>query len=163
MKEIVKIRNLKKNSHLPFIFSIFQKYDLDFIPKIIEWDDTSYTYEYVDGLILNDNPHFQPWNITQKSILQIKIAMDDIWKKLYHISLKELKKGHFLWHDDLHVNNVIWKEGSKGYKLVLIDIDSFCISKHVPICYLHNHLFGIMEEYNRKKIMDEMALFGNEY
>ena len=81
MKEIVKIRNLKKNSHLPFIFSIFQRYDLNFIPKIIEWGDTGYTYEYVDGLTLNYHPSFQPYKINQKSILQIKIAMDDIWKK----------------------------------------------------------------------------------
>ena len=159
MKEINKIRNLKENPHLPFIFSIFQKYDLNFIPKIIEWGNVGYTYEYVDGLTLNYHPSFQPYKITQQNILRIQIAMNDIWKKLYFISLKELKKGHFLWHDDLHVNNIIWHHD----KLILLDIDSFCISKHVPICYLHNHLFGELEEYNRKKIMDEGALFSNEY
>ena len=91
----------------------------------------------------------------------LSINYEDLEKvmEVLEKSLKELKKGHFLWHDDLHVNNIIWHHD----KLILLDIDSFCISKHVPICYLHNHLFGQMEEYNRKNIMDEGALFGNEY
>ena len=71
--EIFKRRNLKKDVHLPFIFSIFQKYDLDFIPKITEWDDDGYTYEYVDGLTINNDDRFQPINITQKNILEIKV------------------------------------------------------------------------------------------
>ena len=49
MNAITKKRNLAEDTHLPYIFSILNKYDLDFIPKIIEWDNEGYTYEYVVG------------------------------------------------------------------------------------------------------------------
>ena len=140
------------------IFPILEKYELDFIPKILEWNDEGYRYEYIDEMTLQYSMNHDMY-VTQKNILEMKMAMDDIWKKLYQISIENLKEGHFLWHDDPHVKNVIWKDD----KLILLDIDSFCISKHVPICYLNNKLFGELEEYSRKKIMNEGALFGNEY
>ena len=148
-----KQRNLAEDVHLKLIFSILQKYDLNFILKIIKYNDEGYTYEYVDGLTINNDDRFQPKNITQKNILEIKMAMDDIWKKLYQISIENLKEGYFLWHDDPHLNNMIWKDDTK--ELILLDIDSFCISNYVPICFLYNKIFGELTEFSRKKLMND--------
>ena len=72
MNAITKKRNLAEDTHLPYIFSILNKYDLDFIPKIIEWDNEGYTYEYVVGKTIPDYYNFHEKNISQKDILKIK-------------------------------------------------------------------------------------------
>ena len=152
MNAITKKRNLAEDIHLPYIFSILNKYDLDFIPKIIEWDNEGYTYEYVVGKTIKDDYSFHGKNISQNDILKVKISLDDIWKKLYQISIENLKEGYFLFHDDLSTNNMIWKDD----KLILLDIDSFCISSYVPIDYLYNKTLGHLTEMYRKiKIIDD--------
>ena len=152
MNAITKKRNLAEDIHLPYIFSILNKYDLDFIPKIIEWDNEGYTYEYVVGKTIKDDYSFHGKNISQNDILKVKISLDDIWKKLYQISIENLKEGYFLFHDDLSTNNMIWKDD----KLILLDIDSFCISSYVPIDYLYNKTLGELTEMYRKiKIIDD--------
>ncbi len=152
MNAITKKRNLAEDTHLPYIFSILNKYDLDFIPKIIEWDNEGYTYEYVVGKTIKDDYSFHGKNISQNDILKVKISLDDIWKKLYQISIENLKEGYFLFHDDLSTNNMIWKDD----KLILLDIDSFCISSYVPIDYLYNKTLGHLTEMYRKiKIIDD--------
>ena len=152
MNAITNKRNLAEDIHLPYIFSILNKYDLDFIPKIIEWDNEGYTYEYVVGKTIKDDYNFHEKNISQKDILKIKMALDDIWKKLYQISIENLKEGYFLFHDDLSTNNMIWKDD----KLILLDIDSFCISSYVPVDYLYNKTLGELTEMYRKiKIIDD--------
>ena len=152
MNAITKKRNLAEDIHLPYIFSILNKYDLDFIPKIIEWDNEGYTYEYVVGKTIKDDYSFHGKNISQNDILKVKMALDDIWKKLYQISIENLKEGYFLFHDDLSTNNMIWKDD----KLILLDIDSFCISSYVPVDYLYNKTLGHLTEMYRKiKIIDD--------
>ncbi len=152
MNAITKKRNLAEDIHLPYIFSILNKYDLDFIPKIIEWDNEGYTYEYVVGKTIKDDYSFHGKNISQNDILKVKISLDDIWKKLYQISIENLKEGYFLFHDDLSTNNMIWKDD----KLILLDIDSFCISSYVPVDYLYNKTLGELTEMYRKiKIIDD--------
>jgi tRNA A-37 threonylcarbamoyl transferase component Bud32 len=149
MNAITKKRNLAEDYHLPYIFSILNKYDLDFIPNIIEWDNEGYTYEYVVGKIIKDDYSFHGKNISQNDILKVKMALDDIWKKLYQISIENLKEGYFLFHDDLSTNNMIWKDD----KLILLDIDSFCISSYVPVDYLYNKILGELTEIYRKKMI----------
>ena len=35
-------------------FPIFDEYELDFMPKIIEWNDEGYRYKYVDGVNIRE-------------------------------------------------------------------------------------------------------------
>ena len=89
MAAITKKRNLEEDTHLPYIFSILNTYDLDFIPKIIEWNNEGYTYEYVSGKTIKDDYSFHGKNISQNDILKVKMALDDIWKKLYQLNYLE--------------------------------------------------------------------------
>ncbi len=121
-------------SQYKIIFPILKKYKLDFIPKIIKWNDLGYRYEYVDGFTISDN--FKKENyLNQKMILEIKIAWDDICKKLYQISIENFDD-EFLWFNDPSIGNLIWKDNSK--ELILLDLDSFCIGEYVPISYINN-------------------------
>ena len=121
-------------SQYKIIFPILKKYKLDFIPKIIKWNDLGYRYEYVDGFTISDN--FKKENyLNQKMILEIKIAWDDICKKLYQISIENFDD-EFLWFNDPSIGNLIWKDDSK--ELILLDLDSFCIGEYVPISYINN-------------------------
>jgi len=139
--------------HLNQIFSILEQDDVNFIPKIVNWGDDGFTYEYVHGITIMDELELKKRVYSQKEILEIKIAWDNIWKKLYQMSIDNLPDGDFLWHDDPHLSNMIWKNDTK--ELILLDINSFCISKYIPICYCYNKMFGILDELLRKQVMME--------
>ena len=125
------------------IFPILEKYELDFIPKILEWNNEGYRYEYIDEFTLLD--FIQHHKITQKMILEMKMAMDDIWKKLYQISIENLEDDKFLWHNDPHLDNLIWKDDTK--ELILLDVDSFSMGKYVPISYVNNLFIQQLESH----------------
>jgi hypothetical protein len=118
-------------------FPILTKYKFNFIPKILEWNDEGYRYEYVDGVTIQESLDdlTGPVKLTQKLIFEMKIAMDDIWKKLYQISIENLND-EFLWYRDPHLGNLIWKNDTK--ELILLDIDSFQITKYIPISNMNN-------------------------
>jgi len=143
-------------SKYEIVFPILEKYELNFIPKILEWNNEGYTYEYINNdtllkYLLLDN------TINQKFILEIKFAMDDIWKKLYQISIENLKNNHFLFYNDPHLDNLIWKNDSK--ELILLDVDSITIGKYIPISYLNNLMMQQLEHH----IIKQNWLFKNEY
>jgi len=125
-------------------FPIFEKYELDFIPKILEWNNEGYRYEYIDEMTLQQSMDHGRY-VNQKNILEMKMAMDDIWKILYQISIENLKDGQFLWYNDPHLDNLIWKNDSK--KLILLDIDSFEIGKYVPISWVSNLFMQQLETH----------------
>ena len=126
------------------IFPILEKYELDFIPKILEWNNEGYRYEYIDEMTLQQSMDHGRY-VNQKNILEMKMAMDDIWKILYQISIENLKDGQFLWYNDPHLDNLIWKNDSK--KLILLDIDSFEIGKYVPISWVSNLFIQQLETH----------------
>jgi len=124
--------------------------ELDFIPKILELNKEGYRYEWVNGLTIKEQIDNGSLIITQKLILEMKMAMDDIWKKLYKISTDTYGDNDmFLFHGDQHLGNVIWRDDSK--ELILIDIDSFQFKSYVPISYLNNVFIQQLENYLRWK------------
>ena len=132
------------NSHYKITFPIFDEYEFDFLPNVLGWNDEGYMYEYIDKPTIIKS--IQATNIiNQKMILEIKMAMDDIWKILYQISIENLKDGQFLWYNDPHLDNLIWKNDSK--KLILLDIDSFEIGKYVPISWVSNLFMQQLETH----------------
>ena len=126
-------------------FPIFDEYELDFMPKILEWNDEGYRYKYVDGVNIREYL-LDDWEgsakLTQKMIFEMKIAMDDIWKKLYQISIEKLN-GEFLWYGDPISENLIWNDDTK--KLTLLDLDSFEITTYVPISDMTNRFIQQFE------------------
>lgn len=124
--------------------------ELDFIPKILEFNKEGYRYEWVDGLTIKEQIDNGSLIISQKLILEMKMAMDDIWKKLYKISMDTYGDNNmFLFHGDQHLGNVIWRDDSK--ELILIDIDSFQFKSYIPISYLNNVFIQQLENYLRWK------------
>ena len=140
------------NSHYQITFPIFEKYELDFLPKLLEWNDEGYIYEYINKPTIIKS--IQATNIiNQKMILEIKMAMDDIWKQLYQISIKNLEEDYFLWYNDPHLDNLIWLDDSK--KLILLDIDCFEVGKCVPISFMNNFLIQNLESQFIQRILCE--------
>ena len=135
--------------------SILKYYEaeLDFIPKILEYNKEGYRYEWIYGMSIREAVDTDTLKLNQKMIFEMKMAMDDIWKKLYkvsidmdgHLILKILYSNQFLWHGDQHLGNTIWRDDSK--ELILIDIDSFVILPYIPLSYLNNVFIQQLENY----------------
>ena len=130
------------------LLPLIQKYKLDFLPKIVDYNEDGYTYEWVDGQTLKEEIDNGVLKLTQKKILEMKIAMDDIWKKFYQISIEnkddEIFGGNgFLYHGDPWLGNVIWNDDTKEFKF--IDIDSLSIAEFVPLTQLNNMFFQHLE------------------
>jgi len=126
------------------VMPLLDEYEFDFLPKIVGWNNHGYMYEYIDKPTINDYIAATD-DISQQMILEIKMAMDDIWKELYKISLKHLNEGDFLYYNDPNLDNLIWDVNTK--KLILLDIDSFEIGKVVPISFLNNYLIQNLESH----------------
>ena len=141
------------------LLPLIQKYELDFLPKILDYNENGYRYEFVDGKTLKEEIDNGILKLTQKMILEMKIAMDDIWKKFYDISIEnkddEIFGGNgFLYHGDPWLGNVIWKDDSKELKF--IDIDSLSIAEFIPLTQLNNmffqHLETLLMTQNKNKL-----------
>ena len=62
------------------LLPLIQRYELDFLPKIVDYNENGYRYEFVDGQTLKEEID-NGMKINQKMIYEMKIAMDIIWKK----------------------------------------------------------------------------------
>ena len=129
------------------LLPLIQKYELDFLPKIVDYNENGYRYEYVDGETLKEEID-HGMKINQKMIYEMKIAMDNIWKRFYQISIEnkddELFGGNgFLYHGDPWLGNAIWNDETKELKF--IDIDSLSIADFVPMTQLNNMFFQHLE------------------
>ena len=129
------------------LLPLVKKYDLDFLPKIVDFNENGYRYEFVNGKTIKEEVD-NGMKINQKIIFEMKISMDDIWKRFYHISIEnkdnELFKGNgFLYHGDPWISNAIWNNDTK--KLKFIDLDSLTIAEYVPLTQLNNIFFQHLE------------------
>ena len=129
------------------LLPLIAKYKLNFLPKIVDYNENGYRYEFVDGKTLKEEID-HGMKLTQKMILEMKIAMDDIWKKFYQISIEnkddEIFGGNgFLYHGDPWLGNVIWNDDTKEFKF--IDIDSLSIAEFIPLTQLNNMFFQHLE------------------
>ena len=129
------------------LLPLIAKYELDFLPKIVDYNENGYRYEFVEGKTIKEEID-QGMKVNQKMILEMKIAMDDIWKRFYDISIEntdnELFKGNrFLYHGDPWLGNVIWNNDNKKFKF--IDLDSLSIAEFVPLTQLNNIFFQHLE------------------
>ena len=133
-----------------FVLPILKKYDLDFFPKIYDIKSDGYEYEYIDGLTLEE--YIREGNkITQIDIIEMKIQLDRVFKILYEISLKEkdILYNKIMWYHDPIESNIIWDFEKK--KLTLIDLDSVCFAKRIPISYINNLFLQPLEYELHKK------------
>jgi len=107
------------------IIDILATYDFDFFPKLLAWDENGYSYEYVEGTVLNDyvaSDSPRHMDLTMQFIYELKIAMDKIHEELYHASMEQWNGKQWLYHRDLWLGNLVWNHELK--KLKIIDIDS---------------------------------------
>jgi len=129
------------------LLPLIQKYDLDFLPKIIDYNEKGYTYQFVDGTTLKEELDNGVLRLTQKMIYEMKIAMDNISKVFYEISIEnkddELFNNGFLYHGDPWIGNAIWNDDTK--KFIFIDIDSLSIAEFIPLTQLNNMFFQHLE------------------
>jgi|TARA_Y100000310_G_scaffold281590_1_gene302170 hypothetical protein len=149
-------KKTKGHSKHMTLFPILKKYELDFFPKILDYNKSGYRYRYVDGTTIKSGLNNGTITLTMSMILEIKMAMDNIWKKFYQISKENLKDGHFFWYNDPNLNNLIWKDDTK--KLILLDIDCLNIGNYIPLAYVNNFFYQQLEihfirarDHNMKK------------
>ena len=129
------------------LLPLIAKYDLDFLPKIVDYNKNGYRYEFVDGKTIKEEVD-NGMKITQKMIFEMKMSMDDIWRRFYNISIENkdnelFKDNGFLYHGDPWLSNAIWDKKSK--KLKFIDLDSLTIAEFVPLTQLNNIFFQHLE------------------
>ena len=129
------------------LLPLIAKYKLDFLPKIVEYNDKGYRYEFVEGKTIKEQVD-GGMKVSQKMILEMKIAMDYIWKEFYDISMEnkdnELFRGNgFLYHGDPWLGNAIWNDDTRELKF--IDLDSLSIAEFVPMTQLNNMFFQHLE------------------
>jgi hypothetical protein len=107
------------------LLPLIAKYKLDFLPRIVEFNDKGYRYEFVEGKTIKEQVD-GGMKVSQKMILEMKIAMDYIWKEFYDISMEnkdnELFRGNgFLYHGDPWLGNAIWNDDTREQILLLTD------------------------------------------
>ena len=129
------------------LLPLIAKYKLDFLPRIVQYNDKGYRYKFVEGKTLKEEID-QGMRINQKMIYEMNIAMNDIWKRFYDISIEnkdnELFRGNgFLYHGDPWLGNVIWNNDTRELKF--IDIDSLSIAEFIPLTQLNNMFFQHLE------------------
>jgi len=129
------------------LLPLIEKYKLDFLPKIVEYNDKGYRYEFVEGKTIKEQVD-GGMKVSQKMILEMKIAMDYIWKEFYDISMENrynpLFRGNgFLYHGDPWLGNAIWNDDTRELKF--IDLDSLSIAEFVPMTQLNNMFFQHLE------------------
>lgn len=120
--------------------SIIYKTKPDFLPKVIDYTPYTITYEYVEGPGVGT--YLKDKNATVQDVIDIYTKINDIWKEFLNISKIHLPQDEMLYHNDLHLWNMIYKEG----KIILTDLDSIVVSKHVSLQTTHSYLFHQMEE-----------------
>ena len=129
------------------LLPLIAKYKLDFLPRIVQYNDKGYRYKFVEGKTLKEEID-QGMRINQKMIYEMNIAMNDIWKRFYDISIEnkdnELFRGNgFLYHGDPWLGNVIWNNDTRELKF--IDLDSLSIAEFIPLTQLNNMFFQHLE------------------
>ena len=142
------------------LLPLIEKYELDFLPKIVDYNEKGYRYEFVDGKTLKEEID-NGMKLTQKMILEMKMAMDDIWKRFYEISMENrynpLFHGNgFLYHGDPWLSNAIWNDNTKELKF--IDLDSLSIAEFVPVTQLNNMFFQHLETLLMTQNKDTVTL-----
>tara|TARA_B100001079_G_C16351671_1_gene488531 strand:+ start:423 stop:995 length:573 start_codon:yes stop_codon:yes gene_type:complete len=143
------------------ILNIIKKHNWDFFPKVLEWNEKGYSYEYVEGDTLAEYYDEYHSKTDTKFTYEVKIALDNIWKELYNLSMKLWNGEWFLYHSDLHSNNMIYDQASR--KLILIDLNSMQITNYIPfnLDESHKNLWGLgMAKMNIEEVMHYKALFG---
>jgi hypothetical protein len=129
------------NGRVPRMFmvlDIIKKYDFDFFPKVLAWDEKGYSYEFVEGETLSN------LNIPDiKYIYEVKIALDNIWEELYNASMELWNGKQFLFHNDLWNGNMIYNQDSR--KLILLDLNSVAITNYIPFSHSFHKTFGALE------------------
>lgn len=131
-----------KNSQWPIdqdALSIISNTQLDFLPKIIDYTKYTIRYEYVDGPSVGT--YLKEGKATAQEVVKIYTQINDIWKAFLKISKIHLD-GAMIYHNDLHLWNMIYKDN----KIVLTDLDSIIVSNHVSFQTTHSYLFHQMEE-----------------
>jgi hypothetical protein len=116
------------------ILNILATYNFNFFPTILAWDKKGFSYEYVEGMVLNDfinSWQYPRMDITMKFNYELKIAMDKIHEELYHASMEIWNGKRWLYHRDLWLGNLIWNHDLKELKI--IDINAIETTKLVPI------------------------------
>ena len=116
------------------VLDILATYDFDFFPNILAWDEKGYSYDYVEGTVLNDyvaSDSPRHMDLTMQFIYELKIAMDKIHEELYHASMEIWNGKRWLYHRDLWLGNLIWNYELKELKI--IDINAIETTKLVPI------------------------------
>lgn len=131
-----------KNSQWPVdqhALSIICKEQPDFLPKIVDYNKYTIRYEYIDGPPVGT--YLKEEKATAQDVVKIYTQINDIWKSFLEISKIHLD-GAMIYHNDLHLWNMIYKDG----KIILTDLDSIVVSNHVKLQTAHSYLFHQMEE-----------------
>jgi|11_taG_2_1085331.scaffolds.fasta_scaffold01868_9 thiamine kinase-like enzyme len=111
----------------------------NFLPKILDYDSNSIIYEYIEGISVGK--YLKEIKANAQDMVDIYVQINDIWKNFLDLSKKHCK-GKMIYHNDLHLYNMLHKDG----KVILTDIDSIVISNHVSFQTTHSYLFHQMEE-----------------
>jgi hypothetical protein len=143
--------------HMFMVLDIIKKYDFDFFPKVLAWDEKGYSYEFVEGETLAENINFTSNlldKVDTKFIYEVKIALDNIWEELYNASMELWNGKQFLFHNDLNNANMIYNQDSR--KLILLDLNSVAITNYIPFSHSFHKTFGALETseiLNHRKII----------
>ena len=133
---------VKKQSQWPVdtqALTIIKSVSPDFLPKILDFDEYTITYEYIDAPAVGTM--LKKANATAQDVVEIYTQINDIWKEFLNIS-KEYCNGKMIYHNDLHLWNMVYIND----RVVLTDVDSIIISDHVKFQTTHSYLFHQMEE-----------------
>ena len=93
----------------------------NFLPKILEYNSNSIIYEYIECMSVWK--YLKDIKANAQDMVEIYLQINDIWKNFLELS-KKYCNGKMIYHNDLHLFNMIYSQG----KVILTDIDSIKIS-----------------------------------
>jgi len=110
-----------------------------FLPKVLDYSKYTITYEYIDGPAVGT--YLKDIKASAQDVIEIFTYINDIWREFLNMSKRHLDD-EMIYHNDLHLWNMVYK----NKQVILTDLDSIVISRHVNLQTSHSYLFHQMED-----------------
>jgi len=110
-----------------------------YLPKILSVSEHQIKYEYIEGIAVGS---YLKKSKSLHKIMEVQDFVSKCWQDFHSISKNHLPPNQYLYYQDFHLWNMIYKDD----KIMLTDVDSFTITNKVNLNTTHSYLYSQLED-----------------